>query len=72
MTDEKRVSIHFPGIGDTESVACRYNGLGEVVLVGDLDAIITMSPASACRLAKMLRHAAEDALADLTDALGEA
>lgn len=72
MQNEISVTLHFPLTGEPEEVRCTYNQFGEIALVGDVDAIITMSPADACRLAKMLRSAAEDALADLTEALGEA
>lgn len=72
MENETRVTLHFPLTGESEEVRCTYNPFGEVAIVGDMDAIITMSPADACRLSKMLRHAAEDALADLQEALGVA
>ena len=69
MKTETQVTIHFLHSGESEVVKCLYNTFGEIALIGDTDAVITMSPADACRLAKALRSAAEDALADLREAI---
>ncbi len=72
MEEEQTVTINFPAESDSYQVRCIYNTNGEIALVSDGQAVVTLSPLSACRLAKMLRHSSEDALSDLTEALGDA
>lgn len=69
MDTEETVQLHFLTDGDTDQFRCIYNRCGYVALISPSDRLVTMSPSDACKLAKMLKVAAEEALSDLQDAI---